>query len=198
MKFNYDYATHQWVLSIMVGFFLSKVITTLAKHISNRENTTFYLPYYLQMLMAFIYFIYVWYGYSPTISLAGEGQRIVFLLMIIGDLIPVLFFQLVLADEEDLQKEIVDLETIYFRNIKVWPALAIVYFIVTGINEYLLQDVMPDSIMIINSSSFGKLVFRIVIPVSVYLITIFWKNERWHTYTAVLMCLTFGSLIFGY
>ncbi len=47
MKFNYDYATHQWVLSIMVGFFLSKVITTLAKHISNRENTTFYLPYYL-------------------------------------------------------------------------------------------------------------------------------------------------------
>ena len=57
--------------------------------------------------------------------------------MIIGDLIPVLFFQLVLADEEDLQKEIVDLETVYFRNIKVWPALAIVYFIVTGINEYL-------------------------------------------------------------
>ena len=43
-------------------------------------------------------------------SIASEGKRLTFLLMIISDLIPVFFFQLVLADDEDLQKEHVDLE----------------------------------------------------------------------------------------
>ena len=33
----------------------------------------------------------------------------------------------------------------------MWPPLAIVYFLVTSTDDYLLQDVMSDSIMIKNS-----------------------------------------------
>jgi|ETNmetMinimDraft_5_1059913.scaffolds.fasta_scaffold186467_1 hypothetical protein len=196
MEFNYDYGTHQWVLSIMVGFFLSKVITTLSKHVSNQKKTTFYLPYYLQMFMAFIYFIFVWYGYSPTMSIASEGKRLTFLLMIISDLIPVFFFQLVLADDEDLQKEHVDLEKVYFRNIKIWPVLAVVYFLVTSTNEYILRDVMPDSVMIKNS--LNKVIIFTPIFISIYLAMMFSRNKKWHTYSGIFMCICYIGVILGY
>jgi|ETNmetMinimDraft_25_1059894.scaffolds.fasta_scaffold01268_9 hypothetical protein len=69
----------------------------------------------------------------------------------------------------------------------MWSPLAIVCFLVTSTNEYLLQDVMSDSIMIKNS--LNKVMILTPTSLSIYLTTMFWKNKQWHTYSGTLYVL---------
>ncbi len=61
----------------------------------------------------------------------------------LGDYIAVLYFQVVIADDHELQSETIDLKKIYLRRKKVWVSLLIAYFTIALAVLYVAGDLSP-------------------------------------------------------
>ena len=143
MEFGLNYATHQWILSIIYGIFISQTIASFRHHIKHSERIKFYLPYSLMVVEALVFGVSSWYIQMPRIYITIEGNNPLFLLAMLGDYIAVLYFQVVIADDHELQSETIDLKKIYLKRKKVWVSLLIAYFTIALAVLYVAGDLSP-------------------------------------------------------
>ena len=90
MEFGLNYATHQWILSIIYGIFISQTIASFRHHIKHSERIKFYLPYSLMVVEALVFGVSSWYIQMPRIYITLEGNNPLFLLSMLVDYIAVL------------------------------------------------------------------------------------------------------------